>query len=260
MSGAQLVQPGYAQGYAYSPDESDAPEQYPPFMWCPALGPTGTKVREVQGRSDSGTFIGGTSWRRDGILLDTSATNGQVIIPHNPVTVPVTPFYTIELLFRVDTALANFARIYNRDGFSGPITVWYRTAGNRWRSVLGMTVNSAEPGGGVDDVVVGNTYHVVVTLDGAVDNLGLLYVNGVLVGSDAAEGNISFGVEPWEIGDRLDGTILGFALWPGVTLSARQVWERSQDFYAPLRLRRWLTVRTPAAVTGNPWYQYAQQV
>jgi hypothetical protein len=226
---------------------------YPPFMWVPSLGPTNT-IREVRNRIDAAVLNDDASWNRDGVLLSTAGTDGKITIPYSTRLALAGTFsqYSTELLIRVDTSMGDYTRVFTQDGFGGPWDFFRRSTNDRWDLNVAMSGSSV---GGIYTtraVTAGETYHVISVVDG-LGSFATTYINGVNDGVDSAvSGTITFNTGDWEICERLDGTVLGIALWPGIALSAGAVAKRTADFYAPLRLRRLLagTAAAPPAFGG----------
>ncbi len=222
-----------------------------PSMWCPGIEPysplcpplfwplwegSGDTSYELRERFTA-TFEGTASWGADGVLLSTAGTDGKVVIPFDARLAPASAFFTWECLFRVDTSIGNFARVYTQGGFGGPVNIRYRTAGDPWRATIDMSVDSPEMTGGTS-ATVGAVHYIAVTVDGAIENIGRLYQDGVLVGTNAADGVMVFDAADFELGERLDGTYMGATMHPGIALSPAQIHQRARNFFRPLEARR----------------------
>lgn len=248
----QLV--GYGQGFARSVGLSAAPDQYAPFMFIPALGATGV-VREVGNSGIEGTLQGSSFWAADGVRGTIISDGDQILLAHNSRLTPSTGEYTWEILLRVDVAIGNFAPLYSQDGHGGAFNFQYRTNADGFKIIVFFSGNDVNITSNVN-YVVGQTYHLLLAVS-AIRNFAAFYINGTLVGTDAAvSGTVGFDATDWQIGKRFDGTTLGFMAWPGIYLSPGAAIQRSQDFFAPLRLRPRLAVKVPAVVAGNPWWYY----
>ena len=218
---------------------------------------SGTTMADSSGNSRNGTYTGSPSFGVGGLLVgdtDTAVSlngssqygNVSVALLPNPTTA-----ISVEALIQPSGGAGTYRSFIARDfvGTNGPFRLRINNANKLewlvWHS--GITVLTS-----ATSIVVGTTYHVVATYDGANMNL---YINGLLDATVAATGALNTASEDFWVGKYQAGE-----LFPGVidevsyyhtALSATRVAAHFNASQAHLEATPLFVSKTQATVFGT---------
>lgn len=253
ITGRQMVQPSFRDGFARSPGESVAPDLFPQHAWVPAFGVQGGMLFDVAGGLN-GVVGAANSWDKGGLTVTGETcyvTRDSRIEPANVFTVvayakiPASPTDGAILFGKQNTTWGGFYQSYAARAYTTGSLIRFGLGTSS--SYYGLNV-SAEYG---KKAVIIQRYNGVLH-DAFVNN----YYNSV-----AATGTVQYADVPLYIGD---GVSFG-ATWTDVIYSVylyakwlnnSQIAQLSIDPLLPFRRRKPVFYSIPAASGFKPgWYR-----
>ena len=265
-----LIIPSYQNGFA-SPQHMEPanPGLWNGILgfWAPSLGVTGLTLFDPGGRSGNGTLTGmdpATAWVAgpNGYSLVYDGASEYVEASLDYIAPPFTLNAWVQstqistsyrgVLSRGawTSADSNFEMGIRKDGvgYDGVYCFWKNGA-----SLQGSGFATADT-----ELIIDGQWHLL-TVVLAADSAMTMYIDGVLVGTDAANSAPTNGAYSLKIAS-------GVADFAGNTgtvaihnraISRNEIQQLYQDPHAIVRPMQRLLVGTTAV--GNPWYHYAQQ-
>jgi hypothetical protein len=250
--------PNWADGFARSPDESEAPGQWDGLIgaWASFLGIQGRTLYDLSGRAHSGTLVNGASWvvGSDGYALQFNGSTGMVDVGDHPAFA-LTDRLSLIVWLRRSAAVATWDTVVGKERGVAVKQYAIDINANNFRfgpddwAVRGTTTTVVN---GVD-YCVAVTYHSNDGFNGV-----RLYVNGILesmstvgsfIGLSSGSGSLAMGAlgsgSEW-----FNGMIRQVRLYAR-DLSPQEVMEQYRDPLARVRLRRQLWAAS-TSVASNP--------